>query len=185
MNKNKKLIIIEGFDGCGKTTLAENILKNIPGKYIKNGYEGSINANIARGLEILADAINSNIDLVIFDRFHGISDAVLDINREYTNAHNILCNTVAYMQGVFRDIHVIWLHAPKEVIITRLSQRDNIVPLERLLISNFDKCEDNAVNILTKYSLAGDITIHKIDTSIMTQEETAMHVLSNILGGSK
>lgn len=176
----KKLLIVEGFDGCGKTTLSNNILKERPGKYVKNTYEGEIDANIQKGLDVLHEVTQLNDAFTLFDRFHGISDPVLDVEHQYVIEHNVLTAAIHYMQHKKLDIQVIWLQCTKEEMVERLSGRESIVPMEQFLLDNFDKCNKNAQVILNKYMDMG-IPVHVINTANKTEEQTldtALYILN-------
>lgn len=174
-----RLIIIEGFDGSGKTTLSMSLMAKTSSDYVKNNYEGSIDNNVKRAIEVLETTVEVKAPITIFDRFHGISDIVLDIEHKYSIQHNFINATLAYIQTRHLDVDVIWLQKSKELILKEFAARDAMAPLESVLIDNFDVCYKNAKRALQIYRDAG-IPVHVIDVDNQLPEDTLAQVISKL-----
>lgn len=174
------ILIIEGSDAVGKTTLIE-YLRNKIGYSVLKGSSFEIVGECKdsdelydKFLDLLYEA--EELDGVIFDRYIYSNSVYASLYKDYTILNYGDRHDLEQMMK-YNDVHIIYLYADPNTIKQRLESRgDDYVK------------SDMIEPILQKYNevlltVDKDIPILSFDTGVMTTEDIGNHIVENILKG--
>ena len=125
------VVIIEGTDGTGKTTLCELLRTSLKCMVIHEGYPGNDQQKrFERVMELRSNIYNQD-RLVIYDRCTSIDDFVYDfLNKEHSSIYKLK----DYIKLMLKDAHIFHLVLEdKEEHKRRLEDRgDNYISWEQI-----------------------------------------------------
>lgn len=148
--KHHHIWLVTGPAGCGKTTIAQYIAKSLNMPYIE-GDEFHPPANI--------DKMSNNIPLTDSDRWDWLTALRQESLRRLSTGSSGVVLTCSALKRKYRDVirvapyydrdllvHFIYLDAPEEVIIERVSARTNHYMGSSMVQSQFDILEPPATD---------------------------------------
>jgi thymidylate kinase len=176
------LIIIEGIDKSGKSTLVEYLLKNLPGCFmLKNGFRPK-DSSIPES-EKIVDAYNTMLDsyevdyqnkIMIFDRFL-LSEWVYSIKRGHETLYKEELQNVNKRLKKLDNVLLIHCSTDKELIKKKfIEDKEDHTKVEEIemILDRYDKFVDK-INVKNKLTY---------DYNITTPEKVARYIKVKMLG---
>ncbi|MBR6907717.1 AAA family ATPase [bacterium] len=148
------IVIIEGLDCCGKTTLSKRFAEKYNFEYIKESYTDDNNEKVNR-IKLLSERLSDSKNY-IYDRTTLIDDFVYDfLNKEKSVLHEYLTTILSLLS----KCKIVHLTLDEEIREQRLNERgDKYITNDMIkqINENYFNFYTNISNVRS-YELTGDI----------------------------